>query len=264
MKAKLIAVLFAMIALTSIVQGQSQDLYRAARTNDVKLAQTLIDQKVDINQKDERGYTALILATYNQSPDVAELLLKYGADTESGDATGRTALMGASLQGDDQCVAILLDHGAKIHGADVNGAVALMYAVQFGRKSVVKLLIARNADPYIKDKRGFDAFYLAQQLDDPEILGIVQLLRKIEGVETPLDLDVGICVPRDQQLDHRFAPKLHGIHQRNRSVYVRAVDLCAVVEKDGDALVVTLERRTHQSRTTGRVSTLHICAMFQQ
>ena len=174
MKAKLIAVLFAMIALTSIVQGQSQNLYLAARTNNVKLAQTLIEQKVDINQKDERGYTALILATYNQSPDVAELLLKHGADTESGDATGRTALMGASFQGDDKCVAILLDNGAKINGADVNGATALMYAVQFGRTSVVKLLIARNADPYIKDKRDFDAFYLAQQLDDPEILVILK------------------------------------------------------------------------------------------
>jgi len=39
---------------------------------------------------------------------------------------------------------------------------------------VVKLLIARNADPYLKDKRGFDAFYLAQQLDDPTILEILK------------------------------------------------------------------------------------------
>ena len=69
---------------------------------------------------------------------------------------------------------ILLDNGAKIDGADVNGATALMYAVRFGRKSVVKLLVARNADPNIKDKRGFDALYLAQQLDDPEILGILK------------------------------------------------------------------------------------------
>src|SRR5260370_42194833 len=121
MKAKLIAVLFAMIALTSIVQGQSQDLYRAARTNDVKLAQTLIDQKVDINQKDERGYTALILATYNQSPDVAELLLKHGADMESGDATGRTAVVRAPVQGHDKRVATLRTCEARLHGAHSNG-----------------------------------------------------------------------------------------------------------------------------------------------
>jgi uncharacterized protein len=111
MKARLIAVLLAVIAFTPILQGQSQDLYLAARTNDVKLAQSLIEQKVDINQKDERGYTALILATYNQSSDVAELLLKHGADPEIGDRTGRTALMGASFQGDVKCVAILLENG---------------------------------------------------------------------------------------------------------------------------------------------------------
>jgi hypothetical protein len=52
MKIKLIAVLSAMIALTSILHGQSQDLDLAARTNNVKLAQTLIDQEVDINQKE--------------------------------------------------------------------------------------------------------------------------------------------------------------------------------------------------------------------
>src|SRR5258708_12410796 len=115
MKAKLIAVLFAMIALTSIVQGQSQDLYRAARTNDVKLAQTLIDQKVDINQKDERGYTALILATYNQSPDVAELLLKHGADMGSGDATGRTPCKRAPFPADDKSDTPLLDHPPTIN-----------------------------------------------------------------------------------------------------------------------------------------------------
>jgi ankyrin repeat protein len=138
MKAKLIAILFALIASPVIMQGQLQDLYRAARANDVKLAQTLIEQKVDINQKDERGFTALILATYNQSPDVAKLLLQHGADTESADPTGRTALMGASFQGDDECVTILLDNGAKINGTDVNGSTALMYAVEFGRTSVVK------------------------------------------------------------------------------------------------------------------------------
>lgn len=78
--------------------------------------------------------------------------------------------MGAAFQGDEKCVGILLDNGAKVNGTDVNGATALMYAVQFGRKGAVKLLIARKADPSIKDKRGFDALYLAQQLEDPEIL----------------------------------------------------------------------------------------------
>ncbi|WP_353067659.1 hypothetical protein RBB77_17745 [Tunturibacter psychrotolerans] len=62
----------------------------------------------------------------------------------------------------------------------MNGATALIYAVQFGRKSGVKLLIARNADPSIKDMRGFDAFYLAEQLDDPEILGILKQTPKAD------------------------------------------------------------------------------------
>jgi hypothetical protein len=42
------------------------------------------------------------------------------------------------------------------------------------RKSVVKLLIARKADATIKDKRCFDAFLLAEQLEDPEILDLLK------------------------------------------------------------------------------------------
>src|SRR5258707_504542 len=82
-------------AASMAAYGQTQDIDFAARTNNVKLAQQLIDQKIDVNQKDDRGYTPLILATYNQSPDVAELLLKHGADPEARDTTGRSALMGS-------------------------------------------------------------------------------------------------------------------------------------------------------------------------
>jgi ankyrin repeat protein len=174
MKVKLVALLSSALWLSIAAAGQSPDLYQAARTNNVKLTQALIDRNVDVNQKDGRGYTPLILATYNQSPEVSELLLEHGADTERGDATGRTALMGAAFQGDDQCVLILLNHGARIDGVDANGATALMYAVQFGRTSVVRLLIARRADPAIQDKRGFDSFYLAQQLEDPAISVILK------------------------------------------------------------------------------------------
>lgn len=39
--------------------------------------------------------------------------------------------------------------------------------------SGAKLLVARKADATVKDKRGFDSFYLAHQLEDPEILELL-------------------------------------------------------------------------------------------
>ena len=161
MKKYLPIALFAILLCTPNVHSQSQTIFDAARSNDVRSIQAYIDQKADLNQKDDRGYTALILATYNQSPEAAELLLSHGASPEAGDGTGRTALMGASFQGDDQCVQLLLKYGARIDATDANGATALMYAVEFGRKSVIRTLIAAHANSTLKDKRGFDALYLA-------------------------------------------------------------------------------------------------------
>jgi uncharacterized protein len=180
MKQILFTILLALILYSPSARAQSTNIFNAARANDVKVVQALIDKKTDVNQIDERGYTALILATYNGSSDVADLLLQHGASPEVKDPMGRTALMGAAFQGDAQSIELLLDHGAKVNDVDANGATSLMYAVEFGRKSVVKLLIARNADPYMKDKRGFDAFYLAQQLDDPGILGILKQASKTD------------------------------------------------------------------------------------
>src|ERR1700710_164856 len=88
----------------SQTQGQTQtqtpDIFNAARADDVKTVQALIDKKVDLNQVDESGFTALTLASSNGSPNVVALLLKNGASTEILDPMGRTSLMAAAFQGD--------------------------------------------------------------------------------------------------------------------------------------------------------------------
>src|SRR6202045_247524 len=122
MKQAIFAFLFAVALSASSAQAQTPDIFDAAREDNVKVVQALIDSKADVNQVDEQGYTALILATYNESPNVAALLLQHGASPEVRDGTGRTALMGAAFQGDPQCIKLLLDHGAKVNDADANGA----------------------------------------------------------------------------------------------------------------------------------------------
>src|ERR1700688_1443620 len=114
MKQVIFAFLFAVALSASSAQAQSPDIFDAARADNPKVVQALINSKADVNQVDEQGYTALILAAYNGSPNVAELLLQHGASPEVRDQIGRTALMGAAVQGDPQCIKLLLDHGAKI------------------------------------------------------------------------------------------------------------------------------------------------------
>jgi uncharacterized protein len=136
----LLAILLACVALPGTANAESANLFIAARTNDLNGARALLANKADINQQDEKGYTPLIIATYNGNYDVAQFLLDHGAATEKKDASGRTALMGAAFKGDDRDVKLLLDHGADIHAKDSKGLTSMAYAVMFARFSVVKVL----------------------------------------------------------------------------------------------------------------------------
>ena len=109
------------------------------------MRRALLANKADINQQDEKGYTPLIIATYNGNYDVAQFLLDHGAATEKKDASGRTALMGVSFKGEDREVELLLDHGADPNAKDAHGMTSMMYAVMFGKLSVVKILRANEA-----------------------------------------------------------------------------------------------------------------------
>jgi ankyrin repeat protein len=137
---KLLILFIAVASVLNSASAQTLNLFTAARSNDVNLATTLLDAKADVNQTDDKGYTPLILATYNDNFEVAQLLLKHGANTDIKDNSGRTALMGASFKGNEREVKLLLDNGANANAADSTGLTSMMYAVMFGRISVIRVL----------------------------------------------------------------------------------------------------------------------------
>jgi uncharacterized protein len=140
MKIKLLILFVAVASALNSASAQTLNLFTAARSNDVNLTKTLLDAKADVNQTDDKGYTPLILATYNDNFEVAQLLLKHGANTEIKDHSARTALMGASFKGNEREVKLLLDNGANASAADSKGLTSMMYAVMFGRISVIHVL----------------------------------------------------------------------------------------------------------------------------
>jgi ankyrin repeat protein len=145
MKIKLLILFIAVTSALSGVSAQTLTLFTAARSNDVNLAKTLLNAKADVNQTDDKGYTPLILATYNDNFEVAQFLLQHGANTEMKDHSGRTALMGASFKGYEREVKLLLDNGANVRAADSKGLTSIMYAAMFGKISIMRMLRAEEA-----------------------------------------------------------------------------------------------------------------------
>ena len=74
-------------------------LFDAARRGDVATIKALLAEGTGVNTQDGRGYTALILAAYDNHIEAVRVLLEAGADPNRHDASGNTALMGVSFKG---------------------------------------------------------------------------------------------------------------------------------------------------------------------
>ncbi len=105
-------------------------LLAAAASGDLAVATELLQEGVDLEQRDPLGRTPLMLAAANGHEAVVRLLIFGGAQVEATDRTGATALVWASLGGHDAVSARLVQAGARIDAAyDVVRARGLVQAV---------------------------------------------------------------------------------------------------------------------------------------
>ncbi|MCJ1455007.1 hypothetical protein MMC28_005361 [Mycoblastus sanguinarius] len=142
-------------------------LERAAKSNNKRIVQLLLDNGVDVNAQNAQGETALRCVPFHGRKDgdiaVVRLLLENGADIESKSLNGFTALLSASLYGKEEIVLLLLEKGADIESKSPDGVTALIYAAQYGNEETVRLLLEKGADIESKTSDGFTALLSASK-----------------------------------------------------------------------------------------------------
>ena len=118
----------------------SRSLWAAAKANDVVQLARLLDEGCPIDERDQRGYSALMLAGYAGNLDAVELLLARGADPNTADFFGNTVLMGAAYKGFARIAQRLLTAGADLDAANYGGLDARGFALTYGRAEVLTVL----------------------------------------------------------------------------------------------------------------------------
>ena len=145
-----------------------QEWFDAARVGRVDILGALYDAHYPLDAKTHAGYTALILAAYDEQPAALDYLLQAGADPCVGDRNGNTALMGALYKGELPIARRLLKTQCAIDQMNNAGETALSFAALFGRLEILPELVALGADPNHVDARGDTPLVIARKQGNGE------------------------------------------------------------------------------------------------
>lgn len=140
-----------------------------------EITEWLINNGIDIDQRDERtGLAPLHHAVRkecltDQFAGVVQGLLDFGAQVDIRDKKGTTPLMLASLFGHVEVVKLLIERGADAEGRDKDGWCPLNYATYGGRVDVAnQLVIGEGNDLALRDKYGKTSERLSQYMHEFE------------------------------------------------------------------------------------------------
>ena len=133
------------------------------------LAYKLIQHGADVHAQDNRGYTPMHWAAFNGYPSVIELLISKRGDVNARSTAGITPLLQAAARGHVEACAELLNGGALPNIAADNGATPLLKAVANGCLPVINLLLSVDAKLDAQLENGKSLLEIAMDSKDPEI-----------------------------------------------------------------------------------------------
>ena len=155
-----------------------QALLEAARRGNSEAVGRLIATKSDVNVRDARGRTPLLIATQGNHVDVARRLIAAGADVNAKDELQDSPFLYAGAEGKVEILKMTLTAGADLKSTNRFGGTALIPASHHGHVDVVNVLLATDIDVNHVNSLGLTALLEAITLGDggKKHIEIVRLL----------------------------------------------------------------------------------------
>lgn len=148
--------------------------FEAAREGRNDVIDNLLKAGTEVDVKDNRGYTPLFLAIYNNNLETVKMLLQHGANACSADNNGDTPLMISAYKGNEEIFQTLLAAFCPVDQQNQQGKTALMIATLFDHIKIVALLLKTHANPALADKDGQTAVQIARQQYDENVITLLQ------------------------------------------------------------------------------------------
>lgn len=157
---------------------------RGVEAGDHALCRLYITAGLDINGRDSRHWTPLMMTAFNGEESLVRELLKYGADINAADHDGYTAMHWASYNGHAPVVALLADRGVDVNITSRAGITPLLQAASRGKLETCLELLGRGANPNIV-----------------AVDGCTALLKAVANAHLPI---IDLLLARNARLDVRM------------------------------------------------------------
>ena len=227
------------------------ELIDASNIGDEKKVKELLETDININIKDDDGYTALTHAVYGGYLKCVKLLIKKGANVNIKDNNGYTALMEATTHGYIEIVKFLLENDADPNIRDNKGYTALMVAADTVNPEIVKILLENGSDPnIINNQYNTTALKIVSDIVNVEssdpILKIIILL--IENGADPYIEDIYGSTALDEYLivqiysEHNIlVSKVKELQAKQRLAFAKMMIDPKHIDKPNDVIIKILK-----------------------
>jgi hypothetical protein len=129
-----------------------EKLIKASRKGNLKLVNSLLENGVDVNSRDENGWTPLMWASFKNHGELITTLLEKGADINAQGNEGVSALTLAAENGWVNAVKTLVAAGADVNAKENKGRSASFFALDNGWVEALQILLDAGAELDGQDK----------------------------------------------------------------------------------------------------------------
>ncbi|XP_067618406.1 uncharacterized protein [Eurosta solidaginis] len=144
--------------------GGFTPLHAAAECGYLELVNFLLQNKADVNARNDRDWTPLHAAALNGHLEIVNALILKGANVNASVIDGCTPLHYAIENGHEKVANILLKHGANANVVDKTyNNTPLHYAAKDGYEKIVKALLINKANASITTVEGITPLHFAVQ-----------------------------------------------------------------------------------------------------
>lgn len=170
-----------------------QQGYQFSRKGFIKSAETgnrnavllFLGSGVDIDTRDERGWTPLMVSTFNGREEIATLLIRSGANVHAKDDAGYGPIHWAAFNGFSEVVHLLIEKNADANAQSNYGLTPLLQAASRGHLKVVEQLIAGGANVNIASNEGWVPLHKAAANGHAEIVQLLLARNADRGLKLP-------------------------------------------------------------------------------